>query len=69
MIPLSDLNSEAKFGNREVGEIKFNDLAVGTLKVDHVDIYFHSAHAGLNVPHVMVVLWHIPAADESSVKF
>jgi hypothetical protein len=69
MIPLSDLNSEGKFGNREVGEIKFNDLAVGTLKVDHVDIYFHSGHAGLNVPHVMVVLWHISAADESSVKF
>jgi hypothetical protein len=69
MIPLTDLNSEAKFDTRVAGETKFNDLAVGTLKVDHVDVYFHSGHAGLNVPHVMVVLWHIPAADEASVKF
>ena len=68
MIPLSDLSSEAKFDSSEAGETKFNDLAVGPLKVDHVDIYFHSGHAGLDVPHVMMVLWHIPAANEGSVE-
>jgi len=67
MIPLSDLSSDAKFDSREPGETKFNDLAVGTLKVDHVDIYFHSGHAGLTAPHVMIVLWHISAANEGSV--
>ena len=33
--------------------------------VDHVTIYFHPGHAGVNVPHYHVVLWHV--RDENVV--
>ena len=31
--------------------------------VDHVTMYFHPGHAGVNVPHYHVVLWHVRAEN------
>ncbi len=57
MLPIKDLNP----GKR------FEDLAAPGGNVDHVDVYFNAGHPGVEEPHVHVVLWHIPAADEARV--
>lgn len=48
MIPVSDLTPDKPF----------SDLAVGTGTVSSVDIYYNAGHAGVEVPHAHVVLWH-----------
>lgn len=57
MIPVADLNPDKRF----------DDLAVGDLAVDHVDIYFNAGHPGVETPHAHIVLWHVPPADEARV--
>jgi hypothetical protein len=57
MLPVEDLNPDKRF----------DDLAVGTASVDHVDVYFNAGHPGVEKPHAHVVLWHVPAADEARV--
>ena len=57
MIPVEDLTPDKKF----------DDLAVGTAAVDHVDIYFNAGHPGVEKPHAHLVLWHVAAADEARV--
>ncbi len=57
MIPVEDLNPDKKF----------EDLALGSASVDHVDVYFTAGHPGVETPHAHVVLWHVPAADEARV--
>jgi hypothetical protein len=57
MIPVEDLNPDKRFDN----------LAVGGAKVDHVDVYFNAGHPGVEKPHAHVVLWHVPPADEERV--
>jgi hypothetical protein len=57
MIPVEDLNPNKKF----------DDLAAPGGKVDHVDVYFNAGHPGVEKPHAHVVLWHVPAADETRV--
>jgi len=57
MLPVEDLNPDKRF----------EDLAVGTAAVDHVDVYFNAGHPGVEKPHAHVVLWHVPAADEARV--
>jgi hypothetical protein len=57
MIPVEELNPDKKF----------EDLKLGTASVDHVDVYFNAGHPGVEKPHAHVVLWHVPAADESRV--
>jgi hypothetical protein len=57
MIPVEDLNPDKRFDN----------LAVGGAKVDHVDVYFNAGHPGVEKPHAHVVLWHVPPADEDRV--
>jgi hypothetical protein len=58
MIPLEDMNPDKRF----------EDLAIGTASVDHVDVYFNAGHPGVEKPHTHVVLWHVPAADEARVQ-
>lgn len=58
MIPVEDLNQEKRF----------EDLNAPGGNVDHVDVYFNAGHPGVEKPHAHVVLWHVPAADESRVE-
>jgi hypothetical protein len=46
---------------------RFEDLAAPGGNVDHVDVYYNAGHPGVEEPHVHVVLWHVPAADEAKV--
>ena len=57
MIPISAMNADVGFDN----------LAAPGGNVDHVDIYYNAGHPGVAEPHEHIVLWHVPAADESSV--
>ncbi len=57
MIPVQDLTPEKRF----------DDLASPGGAVDHVDVYFNAGHPGVETPHAHVVLWHVPAADETRV--
>jgi len=57
MVPIEDLQAKKSFDNLS---------AVGGA-VDHTDVYFNAGHPGVEKPHVHVVLWHVPAADEASV--
>ncbi|AWM87109.1 DUF5602 domain-containing protein [Microvirga sp. 17 mud 1-3] len=58
MLPIEDLSNKDK---------RFDDLAAPGGKVDHVDVYFNAGHPGVEKPHVHVVLWHVPKADEQRV--
>lgn len=57
MLPVKDLNPDKRF----------DDLAVPGGQVDHVDVYFNAGHPGVEEPHVHVVLWHVPKAEEARV--
>ena|SRR5688500_6074544 len=57
MLPIKDLNPDKRF----------EDLAAPGGNVDHVDVYYNAGHPGVEEPHVHVVLWHVPAADEAKV--
>lgn len=57
MLPIKDLNPDKKF----------DDLAVGSAAVDHVDVYFNAGHPGVEEPHAHVVLWHVPPSEEARV--
>ena len=57
MIPISAMNADVGFDN----------LAAPGGNVAHVDIYYNAGHPGVAEPHEHIVLWHVPAADESSV--
>ena len=57
MIPVEDLTPDKSF----------DDLGAPGGNVDHVDIYFNAGHPGVETPHAHVVMWHVPAADESGV--
>lgn len=57
MLPMKDLNPDHSFDN----------LSSPAGSVDHVDVYYNAGHPGVEEPHVHVVLWHVPAADEAKV--
>ncbi len=57
MIPIQDM----------VPEKSFSDLKVPGIAVDHTDIMYNAGHPGVEVPHVHIVLWHIPAGEENRV--
>lgn len=57
MIPISQMNADTSFDN----------LAVPGGAVDHTDIYYNAGHPGVEEPHIHIVLWHVPVADEASV--
>jgi hypothetical protein len=57
MIPIADLQAKKDFDN----------LSAPGGAVDHVDVYFNAGHPGVEVPHAHIVLWHVPAADETRV--
>ena len=46
---------------------RFEDLAAPGGNVDHVDVYYNAGHPGVEEPHIHVVLWHVPVADEARV--
>ena len=35
--------------------------------VDHVSLYFNPGHAGVDVPHYHVVIWHVTKKEETRV--
>ena len=57
MIPLSLMKPE----------LDLHDLQAPAGTVDHVDIMYNAGHPGVAEPHIHVVLWNIPAAQESRV--
>jgi hypothetical protein len=57
MLPIKDLNPDKSF----------DDLAAPGGNVDHVDVYYNAGHPGVAEPHIHVVLWHVPVADEARV--
>jgi hypothetical protein len=57
MLPTEELGQEADF----------DDLAAPGGDVDHVDVYYNAGHPGVEEPHIHIVLWHVPAADEARV--
>lgn len=49
-------------------DMNLNDLKVPAgVKVDHVDILYNAGHPGVAEPHIHIVLWNVPAAQESRV--
>lgn len=49
-------------------DMHLNDLKVPAgVKVDHVDIMYNAGHPGVAEPHIHIVLWNVPAAQESRV--
>lgn len=57
MIPLSLMKPE----------LDLHDLQTPAGTVDHVDIMYNAGHPGVAEPHIHIVLWNIPAAQESRV--
>ena len=57
MIPLSAMKPD----------MHFNDLKAPAGKVDHVDIMYNAGHPGVPEPHIHIVLWNVPKAQESRV--
>jgi hypothetical protein len=37
--------------------------------VDHVTLYFNGGHAGVDVPHYHVVIWHVTKKEEARVAY
>lgn len=57
MIPLSAMTPE----------MNLNDLQAPAGTVDHVDITYNAGHPGVAEPHIHIVLWNVPADQESRV--
>lgn len=57
MVPLSMMKAD----------MNLHDLKTPAGTVDHVDIMYNAGHPGVAEPHVHIVLWNIPAAQESRV--
>ncbi|MER1968157.1 hypothetical protein [Castellaniella sp. GW247-6E4] len=47
--------------------MNLHDLLSPGGNVDHVDMMYNAGHPGVAEPHVHIVLWHVPAAQESRV--
>ncbi len=56
MIPVQDFQEQKKF-----------DLAGYAGRNDHVSLYFNPGHAGVEVPHYHVVIWHVNKRGEARV--
>jgi hypothetical protein len=48
-------------------DMNLHDLKTPAGKVDHVDIMYNAGHPGVAEPHIHIVLWNIPASQESRV--
>ena len=57
MIPLSMMKPD----------MNLMDLKVPAGTVDHVDMMYNAGHPGVEEPHIHIILWNIPAAQESRV--
>ncbi len=57
MIPLSLMKPD----------MDLHDLRSPGGNVDHVDMMYNAGHPGVAEPHIHIVLWHIPADQESRV--
>lgn len=58
MIPLSLMKPDMHLNNLQVP---------AGAKVDHVDMLYNAGHPGVAEPHIHIVLWHVPTAQESRV--
>ena len=57
MIPLSMMKAS----------MNLNDLKVPAGTVEHVDIQYNAVHPGVAEPHIHIVLWNVPTAQEARV--
>lgn len=48
-------------------QMHLDDLLAPGGNVDHVDVMYNAGHPGVAEPHIHVILWHVPAGDESRV--
>ncbi|ACL57273.1 conserved hypothetical protein [Methylobacterium nodulans ORS 2060] len=56
MIPIEDFENKKTF-----------DLQRPAGKGDHVTMYFNAGHAGVEMPHYHIVIWHVSKKDEARV--
>ena len=56
MVPVEDIEQKKTF-----------DLAGLAGNGDHVTMYFNAGHAGVEMPHYHVVIWHVSKKDEARV--
>lgn len=57
MIPLSMMKPD----------MNLKDLKAPADTVDHVDILYNAGHPGVQEPHIHIILWNVPSAEESRV--
>ncbi len=57
MIPLAQMKP-----NMNIADLK---SPAGT--VDHVEIMYNAGHPGVEEPHLHIILWHVPVAQQSLV--
>ncbi|MFA7606170.1 MAG: hypothetical protein WCY08_06260 [Rhodocyclaceae bacterium] len=57
MIPLSMMKSD----------MNLDDLKAPAGVIDHVDIQYNAGHPGVAEPHIHIVLWNVPVAQEDRV--
>ncbi len=48
-------------------EMHLTDMKTPAGTVDHVDIMYNAGHPGVAEPHIHIVLWNVPADQESRV--
>ena len=58
MIPIEDIDAHKPF----------QGLKASGQKVDHVGMTFNAGHPGLEKPDYHIVLWHVSASEETSLK-
>lgn len=57
MIPLAQMKAG----------MNIKDLKAPAGTVDHVEIMYNAGHPGVPEPHIHVILWNVPVAQESRV--
>jgi len=48
-------------------DMNLKDLKAPAGTVDHVDIVYNAGHPGVEEPHIHIVLWNVPADQETRV--
>ena len=56
MVPIKDLNDHKSF-----------EALAFAGPTDHVSIYHNPGHAGVDMPHYHVVIWHVSRKEEARV--
>jgi hypothetical protein len=58
MVPLSDMEKHSRIA----------ELQGTPVPVDHVEVYFNGGHAGVDMPHYHIVLWHVSRDKQAALQ-